>query len=91
LRKNLGPGDHARGFHAEDGAEALAAREHAVAHSAVDRVRLDSGRREKVLESFVGEGDALGEKLLDFRSHSIDDFTLTAVGREIYTSRWREC
>jgi len=50
-----GSGDHAGGFHAEDGTEALAAGEGGVAHGAVDGVRFDGGGGEQALECCVGE------------------------------------
>ena len=53
-------GYHAGGFHAEDGAEALAAGEGGVAHGAVDGVGFGGGRGEEALERCVGEGDAGG-------------------------------
>jgi hypothetical protein len=74
------PGDHARGFQAKDGAKAFSTREHTVAHGAVNGVRLHGRRREKMFESFVSESSAGGEKLLDFRCHSIEDFTLLGQG-----------
>jgi len=43
-------------------------------------MRLHGGRRKKMLEGLVGEGDAGGEKLLNFRSHSTVDFTLLKQG-----------
>ena len=48
-------GDHAGGFHAEDGAEAFAAGEDAVAHGAVDGVREGVGRGQKAFEGCIGE------------------------------------
>ena len=59
-RDLAGAGYHAGGFHAEDGAEALAAGEGAVAHGAVDGVGFGGGRGEEALERCVGEGDAGG-------------------------------
>jgi hypothetical protein len=56
-----GAGYHAGGFHAEDGAEALAAGEGGVAHGAMDGVGFGGGRGEEALERCVGEGDAGGE------------------------------
>ena len=50
-----GAGDHAGGLHAEDGAEALAAGEGAVAHGAVDGVGERVGRGQKAFEGGVGE------------------------------------
>ena len=52
------PGDHARGLHAEDGAEALAAREGAVAHGAMDGVRLGGRGGQQALQRGVGERSA---------------------------------
>src|SRR5215469_18920626 len=48
-------GNHAGGFHAEDGAEALASGEDAVAHGPVDGVRQGVGRGQKALKSSVRE------------------------------------
>ena len=48
-------GDHACGFHAEDGAEALAASEGAVAHGAVDGVGEGVGRGQEAFEGCVVE------------------------------------
>ena len=59
---------HAGGFHAEDGAETLAAGEGGVAHGAVDGVGFGGGRGEEALERCVGEGDAGGEDFLHFGS-----------------------
>ena len=53
--------DHAGGFHAEDGAEAFAAGEGAVAHGAVDGVGKGVGRGQEAFEGGVGELRA-GEK-----------------------------
>ena len=69
------PGYHAGGFHAEDGAEALAAGEDAVAHGAVDGVRFGGGGGEEAFERGVGEGDAGGEEGLDFGGHVRGDST----------------
>ena len=55
-------GHHARGFHAEDGAQALAAGEDAVAHGAVDGVGQRLGRGQEPFEGCVGERDARGEQ-----------------------------
>ena len=55
-------GDHARGFHAEDRAQAFAAGEDAVAHGAVDGVGQRLGRGQKSFEGCVGERDARGEQ-----------------------------
>ena len=74
-RELAGGCDHARGFHAEDGAEALAAGEDAVAHGAVNGVRLGGGGGEEALERGVGEGDAGGEEGLDFCVHGQCDST----------------
>ncbi len=69
VRDLAGAGYHARGFHAEDGAETLAAGEGAVAHGAVDGVGFGGGRGKEALERCVGEGDARGEDVLHFRVH----------------------
>jgi hypothetical protein len=61
--------DHASGFHAEDGAEALATGEGGVAHGAVDGVREGGGGGEEALEGGVGEGCAGGEEGLDVGGH----------------------
>jgi hypothetical protein len=47
--------DHAGGFHAEDGAEAFAAGEDAVAHGSVDGVGQGVGRREEAFKGRVSE------------------------------------
>ncbi len=57
-------GDHAGGFHAEDGAEALAAGEDAVAHGSVDGVREGVGRGQEAFEGGVGELCAGVEQVL---------------------------
>ena len=54
--------DHARGLHAEDGPQPLAAGEDAVAHRAVDGVGQCLGRGKKPFEGSVGEGDAGGKQ-----------------------------
>ena len=63
-------GDHACGFHGEDGAQAFAAGEGGVAHRAVDAVRLRGGRGEQALECGVGERGAGGEEGFDVRIHA---------------------
>ena len=55
-------GHHARGFHAEDRAQAFAAGEDAVAHGAVDGMGQRIGRGEESFEGCVGERDARGEQ-----------------------------
>jgi hypothetical protein len=50
--------DHSGGFHAEDGAEAFAAGEDAVAHGPVDGMGEGVGRGQKAFEGSVGEFDA---------------------------------
>ena len=54
--------DHARGFHAEDGAQALAAGEDAVAHGTVDGVGQRLRRGQEPFEGSVGERDAGSEQ-----------------------------
>ena len=51
----VGAGDHLCGFHAEDGAEAFASGEGAVAHGSVDGVREGVGRGQEAFEGCVGE------------------------------------
>ena len=62
---------HARGFHAQDGAQALAAGEDAVAHGAVDGMRRCVGRGEKSFEGSVGERDAGGKQGSYRRFHQV--------------------
>jgi hypothetical protein len=51
----VGSCDHAGGFDSEDGAEALAAGEGAVAHGAVDGVGQGIGCGQEAFESGIGE------------------------------------
>ena len=58
-------GKHPRGFHAQDGTDALAAGENAVAHGAMDGSRKRMLRREKLLQGRFHYTAVLLEKVGD--------------------------
>ncbi len=63
--RRKGTGDHAPGFHAENGTQPLAAGEHTVPHRLVDRNRMLRCRRQQTLQRRVGQRLALLQSLFE--------------------------
>ena len=63
--------NHARGFHAQNGAKALATGKDAMAHRLMDGGRVLRGRREQAFERLVGDDASLFENFLEHEEGSI--------------------
>src|SRR5271157_4187694 len=63
--------DHLRGFHAQDGPQALASGKDAVSHRGVNRRRILGGLRQQALQRGVGEDAALFQRVLEHEEGSI--------------------